>query len=215
MNNLNYDAQFCAAKNAADRQNPAKLLLHVCCAPCATYCLTQLADAYDITLYYSNDNITDADEWNKRLGEIVKLVQIVNDGNYVVKPLRQLKLAVKPQCADEFFRRAKGLESEKEGGARCEQCFDMRLGDAFDYARANGYGLVATTLTVSPYKNSRLLNEIGLRLQTDQTKWLPTDFKKRNGYLESIQLCARYGIYRQHYCGCAFSYAQAQQQTTR
>ena len=182
-----------------------RLLLHVCCAPCATYCLTQLITHFDVTLYYSNDNITDNAEWNKRLEQLRKLVDIVNNGQFVVNPTVPVKLVVPSYNTDNFFAVAQGLEQEPEGGARCKQCFAMRLNDTVNYAKANGFDYFATTLTVSPYKNAPLINSIGESLATADTLWLPTDFKKRNGYLQSVQLCARYDIYRQHYCGCAFS----------
>lgn len=203
--NINFDKQFEQLKSQAKASKPPKLLLHVCCAPCATACLLRLADAFDITLYYSNDNITNGDEWQKRLGEVQKLVDVANGGNFEAQFASPLKLVVQRQDASRFFAAAKGLEGEREGGARCAQCFRLRLADTKDYARSHGFDFFGTTLTVSPYKNSALLNEIGLSLQTDDLKWLASDFKKHGGYNESIRLCAKYGLYRQHYCGCVFS----------
>lgn len=203
--NVNLDKKFQEIKSGTDRTNPPRLLLHVCCAPCATSCLLRLLDAFDITLYYANDNITDEAEWSKRLGEVRKLVKIVNDGEFEVQPLRPLDLAVRDLNAQRYFEQAQGLEGEKEGGARCTKCFELRLGDAKNYAQQHGFDMFATTLTVSPYKNSRLLNEIGFSLQTDSLRWLPSDFKKQGGYNESLRLCAKYDIYRQHYCGCPFA----------
>lgn len=202
--NTNYDRDFEAIKNGVDRTNPPRLLLHVCCAPCATACLLRLVDGFDVTLYYANDNITDGAEWEKRLGEVRKLVQIVNGGEFEAQPLRPLKLIVRELNAQRYYSQVVGLEKEKEGGARCTKCFELRLGDAKTYAKEYGYDYFGTTLTVSPYKNSKMLNEIGFSLQTETLKWLPSDFKKHGGYNESIQLCSKYGIYRQHYCGCPF-----------
>ena len=179
-----------------------KLLLHACCAPCSTYCLTQVLDVYDVTLYYANDNITDPAEWEKRLGELRKLVEIVNSGKYEVAPKYPLKLVVQPLDSQRFYNVARGLEKEREGGARCTQCFKLRLTDTLRYAETQGYELFGTTLSVSPYKNSQLLNEIGQSLQTDKVQWLQADFKKRNGYNESVRLSSKYNLYRQHYCGC-------------
>lgn len=203
--NINYDKELEKIKAEANKIAPPRLLLHVCCAPCATACLLRLADAFEVTLYYANDNITDAEEWEKRLGEVRKLAQIVNDGAFEIRPLRPLKLVVQDLDAQRYFERAKGLEKEREGGARCAQCFALRLGDAAAYAEQNGFDYFGTTLTVSPYKNSQMLNEIGLSLQTPSLKWLPSDFKKQNGYNESIRLSQKYGLYRQHYCGCVYS----------
>ena len=185
--------------------------MHACCAPCSTYCLTRVLPYFDVTLYYSNDNITDVDEHSKRLKELVKLVGIVNNGQFEVQPLRPLKLVETALCADNFYKAAKGLEQEREGGARCTECFKLRLYDTFSYAQTHGFDLFGKTLTVSPYKNSKLLKEIGLMLQTDTVKWLSADFKKHGGYLESIRLSNKYGLYRQHYCGCEFSLRQMQE----
>ena len=203
--NINYDKELEIIKSGIDVSEPPKLLLMVCCAPCATYCLTRLLTHFDITLYYANDNITDTAEWQKRLEEVKKLVDIVNGDKFEISAIRPLRLVVQGQDSSRFFAVAKGLESEKEGGARCEQCFVLRLTDAQRYAQEHGFDYFGTTLTVSPYKNSQLLNEIGLSLQTDTLRWLPSDFKKQNGYNESIRLSQQYELYRQHYCGCCFS----------
>lgn len=208
MSNFNYDLEFEKIKAESGGK---RLLLHACCAPCSTYCLTQVLDAFDVTLYYANDNITDREEWEKRLAELRKLVEIVNGGNFEMTPKYPLKLVVQPFDSARFYKVAQGLEGEKEGGARCAQCFELRLADAYGYAEKHGFDLFATTLSVSPYKNSRLLNEIGLRLQSEKTQWLPADFKKRSGYNESIRLSQKYNLYRQHYCGCEFSASPAGQ----
>lgn len=208
--NVNFDKEFEKIKDEIVSSNPPQLLLHVCCAPCATYCLTRVLDKFDVTLYYANDNITARDEWDKRLNEIRKLVDVVNDGKYEALPLRPLKLVVQDFDNGRFFATAKGLEQEKEGGARCKECFVLRLTDTRNYANEHGFDAFGTTLTVSPYKNSQLLNEIGLNLQTEDLKWLPSDFKKQNGYKQSILLSQKYDLYRQHYCGCCFSLAEQQ-----
>ena len=203
--NINFDKKLENIKAQIDKNAPPRLLLHACCAPCSTYCLTRLLEHFDVTLYYANDNITDRAEWEKRLREIEKLVDIVNGGSFTTQPLRRLKLVTQAFDSGRFFAVAKGLEKEKEGGARCKNCFVLRLGDAQRYASDNGFDYFGTTLSVSPYKNSQLLNEIGLSLQTDTVNWLPADFKKRDGYKQSIQLSQKYNLYRQHYCGCAYS----------
>ena len=208
---MNFDKELEKIKEEIDASTPPRLLLHSCCAPCSTYCLTQLLQHFDVTLYYANDNITQRAEWEKRLAELQKLVKIVNDGSFVVQPLLPLKLVVQPFDSNRFFNAAKGLEKEKEGGLRCRECFALRLGDTAKFAAEKGFNFFTTTLSVSPYKNSRLLNEIGLSLQTDATKWLPADFKKRDGYRQSIELSQRYNLYRQHYCGCAFSLLDTQE----
>ena len=207
--NVNYDKELETIKTRIDVSAPPRLLLHACCAPCSTYCLTQLLEHFDVTLYYANDNITDNAEWQKRLGELSKLVEIVNSKKFVVQPLRPLKLVTQNFDNSRFFDVAKGLERESEGGARCKECFVLRLNDTAKYAAENGFEYFGTTLTVSPYKNSKLLNEIGLSLSTDEVKWLTADFKKRDGYKQSVELSAKYELYRQHYCGCVFSFVEA------
>lgn len=211
--NTNYDKLFEQIINNIITENPPKLLLHACCAPCSTYCLTRTLPYFDVTLYYANDNIASPDEWRKRLAELEKLVDIVNNGGFETQPIRPLKLAVQAHDSARFFSVAKGLENEREGGARCTECFKLRLADAMQFAQHDGFQYFSTTLTVSPYKNSQLLNEIGLSIQTDKTEWLPADFKKHGGYNESVRLSQKYSIYRQHYCGCGFSLSQMQEQT--
>ena len=114
---------------------------------------------------------------------------------------------------DDFYEKIKGLEKEKEGGARCTVCFNLRMGAAAKYAKANGYDYFTTTLSISPHKNSALLNKIGYNLQEKyDIKYLPADFKKKEGYKHSIQLSKEYGLYRQDYCGCEFSLEQSRQE---
>lgn len=203
--NENYDVLFEQKRNT---ERDKKLLLHVCCAPCATYCLTRLLEDFDVTLFFANDNITAFDEWQKRLDEVRKLVSIVNDGKFEAQPKFPLKLVVRPFDNLRFFSVAKGLENQPEGGERCTQCFSLRLTDTMNFALEHGFDLFGTTLTVSPYKNSALLNKLGQALcqGNEKIQWLPSDFKKRGGYNESIRLSHEYGLYRQHYCGCAFSF---------
>ena len=208
--NTNFDKLFLQEKSKIATSKPT-LLLHVCCAPCATYCLTQVLDAFDVTLYYANDNITKYEEWQKRLDEVQRLVDIVNKGQFDVQPAHPLKLVVRPFDSQRFFAVAKGLEWQKEGGLRCGQCFLLRLTDTMEHAIANNFDYFATTLTVSPHKNHVEVNQIGMHLQAlaqqqqSNLLWLPTDFKKRNGYNQSVQLSAKYNIYRQNYCGCCYS----------
>lgn len=203
--NINYDKELEKIKSGVDVNKPAKLLLQVCCAPCATYCLTRLLTHFDVTLYYANDNITDVGEWQKRLNQVKKLVDVVNGDKFETKAIRPLKLVVQQHDATRFFAVSKGLESEKEGGARCKECFMLRLSDTLSYAEQHGFDYFGTTLTVSPYKNSQLLNEIGISLQSATVKWLTADFKKQGGYNESVRLSQKYELYRQHYCGCCYS----------
>ena len=171
-----------------------RLLLHSCCGPCSSYVLEYLSDYFDITLFFYNPNIQPAEEYEKRLLTQKKLLERAKYKN----PVIFLAGEYEPQC---FFDMVKGLEGCKEGGARCEKCFELRLSKAAEIAKKGGFDYFATTLTVSPHKNAVLINEIGGRYQN----YLPSDFKKREGYKRSIILSKEYELYRQGYCGCIFS----------
>lgn len=171
-----------------------RLLLHSCCGPCSSYVLEYLSDYFDITLFFYNPNIQPAEEYEKRLLTQKKLLERAKYKN----PVAFLAGEYEPQ---RFFDMVKGLEGCKEGGARCEKCFELRLSKAAEIAKKGGFDYFATTLTVSPHKNAVLINEIGGRYQN----YLPSDFKKREGYKRSIILSKEYELYRQGYCGCIFS----------
>lgn len=179
-------------------ENKPKLLLHACCAPCSSYVLELLHEYFDITIYYFNPNMNDLDEYDKRYNEFAKLLKGM-DLEYieVIKPDFDQK---------EFYNIASPYASEKEGGERCHSCYYYRLEESAKYAFANNYDYFATTLTVSPYKNAQLINEIGLELEKKyKIKYLPSDFKKNNGYKRSIELSKEFNLYRQIYCGCIYS----------
>ena len=171
-----------------------RLLLHSCCGPCSSYVLEYLSDYFDITLFFYNPNIQPAEEYEKRLSAQKQLLERAKYKNPVVF----LAGEYEPQ---RFFEAVKGLENCREGGARCEKCFELRLSKAAEIAKKGGFVYFATTLTVSPHKNAVLINEIGGRYQN----YLPSDFKKREGYKRSIILSKEYELYRQGYCGCIFS----------
>lgn len=171
-----------------------RLLLHSCCGPCSSYVLEYLSDYFDITLFFYNPNIQPAEEYEKRLSAQKQLLERAKYKN----PVAFLAGEYEPQ---RFFEAVKGLENCREGGARCEKCFELRLSNAAEIAKKGGFDYFATTLTVSPHKNAVLINEIGGRYQN----YLPSDFKKREGYKRSIILSKEYELYRQDYCGCIFS----------
>ena len=179
-----------------------RLLLHACCAPCSSYVLEYLSKFFDITLYFYNPNITPATEYIYRAEELKRLVSEMGlDG--------AVKLAVSEYNSDEFYNIAKGFEGEVEGGARCARCYRLRLEASARYAAKQGFDFFTTTLSISPYKNSRWLNEIGAELaEVYGVDYLFSDFKKKNGYKRSCELSEQYGLYRQDYCGCEFSRAQ-------
>ncbi len=172
-----------------------QLALHSCCAPCSSYVLEYLSQYFDITLFYYNPNIYPPAEYERRLSEQLRLCELLQIKTYpcVYDPAH-------------YFDYVRGLEHEPEGGARCTKCFELRLNHTAALARQLGFPLLTTTLTISPHKNAPLINTIGEKAaEKHGITWLPGDFKKKNGYLRSIQLCREYGIYRQNYCGCKFS----------
>lgn len=172
------------------------LLLHSCCGPCSSYCLEYLTQYFDVTVFWYNPNILPAAEWDKRL---YWQKQLLDTAPFC----RGVKLLIPEREEEAFWKAAEGLESEREGGARCTECFKLRLGKTAEAAEAGGFDYFATTLTVSPHKDAERINAIGSALAEElHTRWLPSDFKKRNGYLRSIQLSKEYGLYRQAWCGC-------------
>jgi len=174
------------------------LLLHVCCAPCSSYVLEYLNNYFDITVLYYNPNISPYDEYKKRLNEEIRLINEMNKDN--------IKIMECEYDNNLFEKTIKGLEKEKEGGPRCHKCYNLRLEKTAQIAKENNYDYFTTTLTISPLKNSQVLNEIGKKLEDKyQTKYLYSDFKKKEGYKRSIVLSNKYNLYRQNYCGCIFS----------
>lgn len=183
-----------------------KLLLHSCCAPCSSYVLEYLRMHFQITVFYYNPNITEQAEYQKRAEEQRKLIVALNGqlgGEGRPGYIRILEGAYEPE---RFFQMAKGLEDCPEGGERCMGCYALRLAETARQAAAGGFDYFTTTLTISPLKNAAKLNEIGERLAGQYgVACLPSDFKKKDGYRQSVELSAKYGLYRQNYCGCIYS----------
>jgi len=178
------------------------LFLHSCCAPCSSYVLEYLCAFFQITVFYFNPNISDSAEYKKRVEEQKRLIGVYNQEQRGY-PIAVLEGAYEPRC---FFEATKGLETCPEGGERCFRCYELRLRETAKRAAESGSNYFATTLTISPLKNACKLNEIGQALSKEYgVPWLPSDFKKKDGYKRSIELSAQYGLYRQNYCGCVFS----------
>ncbi len=176
-----------------------RLLLHSCCAPCSSYVLEALNRFFDIDLYYYNPNIAPLEEFERRIAELERLVERLPHEN-------DIRVIRGDYDNEAFMAMCRGHEDDREGGARCERCFRMRLGASAKLAARLGSDYLTTTLTISPLKDARLLNAIGMELGAREgVKWLCSDFKKRNGYKRSCELSAEYGLYRQDYCGCVFS----------
>ena len=196
MNARNFDKEMTALlkENAG-----GTLLLHSCCAPCSSYCLEEVAAALHTTVFYFNPNLDSAEEYERRKGEQIRLLKEKGQADF-------LDCDYSPEL---FEAAARGLEGEKEGGARCAECFRLRLERTAMEAKMGGYDFFGTTLTVSPLKNAELINRIGFKLQEKYgVKYLPSDFKKRGGYLRSIELSKEHELYRQNYCGCKYSKAR-------
>lgn len=187
-----------------ERQVPA-LLLHSCCAPCSSYVLEYLSRYFRITVFYYNPNIYPESEYAMRTAEQQKLIREMHLKHPV--SFREGRYD-----RTEFFRAAEGLEDEKEGGPRCMKCYALRLEESARAARDGGFDYFTTTLSISPMKNARKLNEIGQKTgEKYGVKYLVSDFKKKNGYKRSIELSREFGLYRQDYCGCEFSLAERRQ----
>lgn len=175
------------------------LLLHSCCAPCSSYVLEYLSKYFKITIFYYNPNISPYEEFKKRIEEQKRLIEALPVLNKV-----EFVEGVYDNCRYEAL--IKGLEEEKEGGSRCHLCYKMRLEETARLAKEKGFDYFTTTLSISPYKNAKVLNEIGVCLQDEyQVPYLYADFKKKDGYKRSIELSSIYHLYRQDYCGCKYS----------
>lgn len=172
------------------------LLLHSCCAPCSSACLERLAPVFSVTVFFYNPNMDTAEEYLRRKEEEIRF-------------LNETGLAAFLDCdySPEDYRAAtSGLEGEPEGGARCRECFRLRLTKTAERAKADGFDYFATTLTLSPLKNAALINALGEEIGREHgVFYLPSDFKKRNGYLRSVELSKEHSLYRQNYCGCVYS----------
>lgn len=194
MNRPDYNRQMRAAMERIPRGE--RLLLHSCCGPCSTRCLEALCGTFAVTVLYYNPNIADPAEYRKRRSEQIRYLRETGAADF-------LEADYDPPS---FFAAAKGLEGEPEGGARCTECFRLRLDYTARRAKEEGFGWFATTLTVSPHKDAARINALGEEAAARfGVRWLPSDFKKENGYLRSIQLSRQYDLYRQNFCGCPFS----------
>lgn len=209
MNRRNYQRELDSILEKVPR-GEKRLFLHSCCAPCSSYVLEYLSVYFPITVFYFNPNISLQEEYLHRLAEQRHLIECFNreGGRY---PIAVREGEYVPQS---FYDMARGLESCPEGGERCEKCFRLRLEETARQALAAGADYFTTTLSISPLKNAPLLNRIGEELaHTYGIPWLPSDFKKKNGYKRSVELSAEYELYRQDYCGCIFSKEERARQT--
>ena len=205
MTDMNYQKELdkILVKLKKEDRTPT-LLLHSCCAPCSSYVLEYLSEYFQITVYYYNPNIYPESEYTKRILEQQKLILNMRLKNPVL-------FLAGNYDSDLFYEMAKGLEEVREGGSRCMGCYELRLKESAEIAVAGGFDYFTTTLSISPMNNAQKLNEIGQRVGEEYgVQYLLSDFKKKNGYKRSIELSGIYGLYRQDYCGCEFSYKARQ-----
>ena len=194
---MNY--QIVLENTLKNLKNKKTLLLHACCAPCSSYVIEYLSNYFDITILFYNPNINNDTEYNKRLQELERFVKEFKTNN----PVKVISLGYNH---DEYLQTVLGLEEEKEGGSRCLKCYRLRIEKTFEYAKQYNFDYVTTTLTISPLKNSQVINKIGSELENIyHINYLYSDFKKKEGYKRSIVLSHEYNLYRQDYCGCEFS----------
>lgn len=200
MNKINYQKELDKIIQQLEREDiTPSLLLHSCCAPCSSYVLEYLSKYFSVTVFYYNPNISKKEEYEKRKAEQIRLIGEMKTNNKV----SFLDCDYNPA---EFFDCAKGYENCTEGGERCFRCYRLRLEKTAQTAKNQNFDYFCTTLSISPLKNAQKINEIGFDVESEQgVKWLPSDFKKREGYKRSIELSRQFDLYRQNYCGCVYS----------
>lgn len=212
MNKINYQKELdkLIIKFTEEGQVPS-LLLHSCCAPCSSYCIEYLSQFFYVTVFYYNPNIYPDEEYYHRVKEQQRFIKEFPT-KYPVKFIEG------DYDKSSFYEIAKGLEKEPEKGKRCHRCYDLRLRRTAAVAKEKGFDFFSTTLTISPMKDSQVLNEIGASIGKELgINWLYSDFKKREGYKRSTEISREYDMYRQDYCGCVYSYneRQLQKQATK
>ena len=202
--NINYH-KLCL-EEISKLNSPKKILLHSCCAPCSSYVITFLSNYFDITILYYNPNIYPKEEYNKRKEEQIKLIKNLNTKN-------KLDFLDCDYENNIYNNAIIGFEQQPEGGSRCHICFNLRLEKTANLAKKHNYDYFCSTLTVSPHKNSKIINQIGENISKKYNiKWLYSDFKKNEGFKQSIELSRKYELYRQDYCGCIYSKEERKKQ---
>ncbi|WP_300409416.1 epoxyqueuosine reductase QueH [Lagierella sp.] len=209
MNKKNYHLELERIIEGIDLDNPPSLLLHSCCGPCSTSVLEYLTSYFKVTILYYNPNIFPKEEYFKRLEEQKKVIEKV-EGKF------EIDFIEGRYVPEEYFDAVKEVKDLPEGSKRCFNCYELRLKEAAKFAVENKMDYFATTLSVSPYKNAQVINELGERIGEEyKVMHLPNDFKKKDGYKKSIELSKKWNIYRQDYCGCVFSKREAAERGNR
>lgn len=194
-------------KETSSTKHP-RLLLHACCGPCSSAVIERLSDFFDITIYFYNPNIYPAQEYNRRKDELINFAQLF-------PPAKNISIIEEEYIPNDFFNyldieNNPSFVTETERGARCYKCYYLRMNKTFEYAKKYGYDFVTTTLSISPYKDANKINNIGIELEKNfsefnSPKFLYSDFKKKNGFLRSLEISKEFNLYRQDYCGCVYS----------
>ena len=179
------------------------LLLHSCCAPCNAYPLELLVEYFDLTLMYNNSNIYPFEEYSRRLDELKKYVDFINNKYNV-----NIKMIETPYINEDFTKLLEPYKEQKEGQDRCKLCYKIRMNEAYKYASENNFDYFTTVMTISRQKNSIILNNIGIELSKlyPNTKYFISDFKKNKGIDKGLEIAKEHNMYRQDYCGCIYSY---------
>ncbi|MGO1581413.1 MAG: epoxyqueuosine reductase QueH [Peptoniphilaceae bacterium] len=199
MNKINYNLKMENIIKNLDKDKEYKLLLHSCCAPCSSVVLERLSKYFKITILYYNPNIDTSIEFERRVKEQEYLIKNIDLED-------RIEIMVIGYNSKEYYDFIEGHEDEVEGGKRCELCFELRLEKTAEIAKELGFDFFTTTLSISPHKNSKILNEVGEKAANKyEIDYLYSDFKKKEGYKRSIELSEKYDLYRQDYCGCEFS----------
>ena len=199
-NNKNYQKELQKLlENIKNKGNKPKLLLHACCGPCFTIPHKELKDYFDITLIYNNSNIYPEEEFNRRKSELKRFLSEVDP---------DIKVIDVPYDNLNYMKELEPFKDMPEGRERCFKCYRKRLSFGYDYAEEHGFDYFGTVMSISRYKNAQKINEIGYDLEKEHkhTKWLPADFKKNNGYEDSLKIIREHNMYFQEYCGCEYSY---------
>lgn len=199
---INYDLKLQEELKKIGDTKPS-LLLHVCCGPCSSHVIKELCTHFNITIYYSNSNIYPETEYQRRFQELLSFIERFNQ-DYS----QNIQVIEDQYNHEEWLSNEYPLKDLPEGSIRCRLCYSLRLRRAYDYASIHHFDYWTTVLSVSPHKNSQWINQIGEQWQRDYLKFLYADFKKNDGYLKSTQMTKEYGMYRQNYCGCEFSYKE-------
>ena len=219
MNKVNYSKELDKIMDALKKEGRTPtLLLQCCCAPCSSACLERLRECFKVTVFYYNPNISERAEYEKRKAEEKRLIAAYNrqvdeqdfTGMHSTAAANRIEILDCDYDGQAYEDAVKGFESCPEGGDRCTRCFALRLGKTAETAKKNGFDYFSTTLTISPLKNADKLNAIGQEMQERYgVAFLPSDFKKKDGYKRSIELSKEFDLYRQNYCGCKYSRGQS------